>query len=99
MSILAAANVSKNSSLTCRKTPRGCSTLQPGTHHGGKVMLILSRSLGEKIIIGEEDIVLTVVAIRGHQVRLGIDAPESVPILREELAQKSPGAEATGVSS
>ena len=53
-------------------------------------MLILTRSLGEKIIIGEEDIVLTVVAIRGHQVRLGIEAPESVTILREELAKKPP---------
>ena len=51
-------------------------------------MLILSRLVDQKIIIGEEDIVLTVVAIEGKQVRLGIEAPEGVKILREELANQ-----------
>ena len=49
-------------------------------------MLVLSRSVGQKITIGEEDIVLTVVAIEGSQVTLGIEAPESVETWREELA-------------
>ena len=51
-------------------------------------MLVLSRSVGQKIIIGE-DIVLTVVAIEGNQVRLGIEAPETVPILRQELDEQA----------
>ena len=51
-------------------------------------MLILTRLVDQKIIIGEADIVLTVVAIEGKQVRLGIEAPEGVKILREELAEK-----------
>lgn len=47
-------------------------------------MLVLSRKGGEKIHIGE-GIVLTVVEVRGNVVRLGIDAPEDVPIVRDEL--------------
>ena len=50
-------------------------------------MLILSRFVGQRIIIGE-DIVLTVVATHGRQARLGIKAPESVKIWREELLEK-----------
>ena len=47
-------------------------------------MLILSRKLNEQIIIGD-DIVITVVAIRGSSVRLGIDAPTHIPVHREEI--------------
>ena len=46
-------------------------------------MLCLSRKINERIIIGD-DIVITVVAIRGDKVRLGIDAPDAVPVHREE---------------
>jgi len=49
-------------------------------------MLILSRRVGEKLTIGD-DIVVTVVAIGGNQVRLGIDAPRTVRVLREEIVQ------------
>jgi carbon storage regulator len=48
-------------------------------------MLVLSRKLGEKILIGD-DIVLTVVKIDRNQIRLGIDAPSDVAIYREEIA-------------
>jgi carbon storage regulator len=48
-------------------------------------MLVLSRKPGEKIHIGS-DIVLTVVEVRGNRVRLAIDAPDDVRILRRELA-------------
>jgi carbon storage regulator len=48
-------------------------------------VLILSRKPGEKIIIGE-NIQITVVAIRGNQVRLGFTAPGDVPIYREEIS-------------
>jgi carbon storage regulator len=47
-------------------------------------MLVLSRKLGEKIWIGEH-IVVTVVQIDNNRVRLGIEAPRSVPIWRSEL--------------
>ena len=47
-------------------------------------MLVLTRKLDETIIINNE-IRITVVGLRGNQVRLGIEAPDSVMILREEL--------------
>lgn len=47
-------------------------------------MLVLSRQLDEKIIIGDS-IVITVVEIRRGLVRLGIDAPRDVPVHREEV--------------
>ena len=50
-------------------------------------MLILSRKIGEKIIIGD-DITLTIFGVRGNQVRVGVDAPIEVPINREEIHQR-----------
>jgi carbon storage regulator len=47
-------------------------------------MLILSRRLNEKIVIGE-DIVVSVVEVRGDQVKLGIDAPRNVKVFRQEV--------------
>ncbi len=47
-------------------------------------MLVLSRKVGEEIIIGH-DIRVRVVSIQGNQVRLGFVAPKEVPIHREEL--------------
>ena len=47
-------------------------------------MLVLSRKLGEKIIIGE-NITITVVDIDRGKIRLGIEAPRDVPIFRQEL--------------
>lgn len=47
-------------------------------------MLVLSRKQGERIHLGES-IVLTVLGLKGSQVRLGIEAPEDVVILREEI--------------
>ena len=48
-------------------------------------MLVLSRKLGEKIVISD-NIVLTVVKIDRNQIRLGIEAPSNVAIFREEIA-------------
>jgi carbon storage regulator len=48
-------------------------------------MLVLSRKLGEKIIIGE-NITVTVVKIDRNQIRIGIEAPSDVPVYREEIA-------------
>jgi carbon storage regulator len=47
-------------------------------------MLVLTRRLGEGITIGD-DVVVTVLSVTGGQVRLGITAPQSVPVLRQEI--------------
>lgn len=50
-------------------------------------MLILSRRLNESIVIGDE-VVVTVLEVRGDQVRLGIRAPRSVTVHREEVQRE-----------
>jgi len=50
-------------------------------------MLILTRRMGETIMIGQ-DIEVTVMAVKGTQVRIGIKAPKDVTVDREEIAQK-----------
>lgn len=47
-------------------------------------MLVLSRRPGESLRIGH-DVVVTVIEVRGDQVRIGIDAPREVPVNREEI--------------
>lgn len=57
-------------------------------------MLILTRRVGEKVMIGE-DVSVTVLRVKGNQVRLGVDAPKSVSVQREEIfnRMKSEGEE------
>jgi carbon storage regulator len=50
-------------------------------------MLVLSRRLGETLIIGD-DIKITVLGISGNQVRLGIAAPKDVSVHREEVYRR-----------
>lgn len=50
-------------------------------------MLVLSRKVGERIWIGE-DISVTVVRVTGGGVRLGIEAPHELPVVREELKKR-----------
>lgn len=50
-------------------------------------MLILTRRVGESIIIGE-DIVITVLGVKGNNVMIGIDAPKNIPVHREEIKQR-----------
>ena len=50
-------------------------------------MLILTRRVGESLMIGDE-ISVTVLGVKGNQVRLGVNAPKSVAVHREEIYQR-----------
>ena len=52
-------------------------------------MLILTRTPGESLIISD-DIEVTIVAVKGNQVRIGIKAPDDVNIVRDELVNDDP---------
>lgn len=47
-------------------------------------MLILTRRTGETVMIGN-DVTLTVLGVKGNQVRIGINAPKNIPVHREEI--------------
>ena len=59
-------------------------------------MLVLSRKLGEQIVIPHCEMTVTVVAIDGNNVRLGFTAPRSVDVYRQELLEKLQAVEAAG---
>ena len=50
-------------------------------------MLILTRRMGESVMIGD-DVSITVLGVKGNQVRLGINAPRSVAVHREEIYER-----------
>jgi carbon storage regulator len=68
-------------------TFRGCQEL----YHGGFSMLVLSRKLGERILVPHCDLAVTIVGIEGSTVRLGITAPSEIGIYREELWRRVAG--------
>lgn len=60
-------------------------------------MLVLSRRKDEAIVIGKgQTISLRIIEIRGDKVRLGITAPDDVPVHREEVARRIAAQEAAG---
>ena len=64
-------------------------------------MLILTRRVGETVVIGD-DVTVTVLGVKGNQVRLGVNAPREVAVHREEIferikREKSDGETATEV--
>lgn len=50
-------------------------------------MLILTRRVGEKLVIGE-NVTVTVLGVKGNQIRIGIDAPSEVQVHREEIFRR-----------
>ena len=50
-------------------------------------MLILTRRVGETVMIGD-DVTITVLGVKGNQVRVGINAPKSVAVHREEIYER-----------
>lgn len=64
-------------------------------------MLILTRRVGETVMIGDE-VSVTVLRVKGNQVRLGVNAPKNVSVQREEIFQRiqqenAAGAPAAGI--
>lgn len=53
----------------------------------GGVMLILTRKIGETLMIGD-DIKITILAIKGNQVRIGIEAPKEIDVHRQEIYER-----------
>jgi len=47
-------------------------------------MLILTRRVGEKLMIGD-DVIITILSLKGNQIRVGIDAPREVKVHRQEV--------------
>ena len=50
-------------------------------------MLILTRNTGESLMIGD-DVTITVLQVKGNQVRIGVNAPKETPVHREEIYLK-----------
>jgi len=61
-------------------------------------MLILTRRVGETVMIGD-DIAVTVLGVKGNQVRVGVNAPKEVSVHREEIYERIKREEQTGVST
>ncbi len=51
-------------------------------------MLVLTRRIGETIVLGDGEVRITVLAVNGGQVKLGVKADESISIHREEIYQR-----------
>jgi carbon storage regulator len=60
-------------------------------------MLILTRRIGESVMIGD-DVSITVLAVKGNQVRVGIDAPKHISVHREEVYERVKAAKAADLA-
>ena len=61
-------------------------------------MLILTRRVGETVVIGD-DVTVTVLGVKGNQVRLGVNAPREVAVHREEIFERIKREQSNGEDS
>jgi carbon storage regulator len=78
--------------LTASALPR---PINLAFHRKECVMLVLSRKAGEAIVIND-DVIVTIVEIRGDKVRLGVEAPKETPVHRREVFDAIRRSEAQG---
>ena len=60
-------------------------------------MLILTRRVGETLMVGD-DVSITVLGVKGNQVRIGINAPKEIAVHREEIYQRIKAEQASAAS-
>lgn len=60
-------------------------------------MLILTRKIGESLLVGD-DVEITVLSVRGNQVKLGVNAPKEISVHRQEIYERIKAAEVTNSS-
>lgn len=52
-------------------------------------MLVLTRRIGESLVIGDDgDVTITILGVKGMQVKVGIEAPKNLPVHREEIFKR-----------
>ncbi|MFY0676374.1 MAG: carbon storage regulator CsrA [Neptuniibacter sp.] len=61
-------------------------------------MLILTRRVGETLMVGD-DVTVTVLGVKGNQVRIGVNAPKDVSVHREEIYQRIQREKAEGTNN